>query len=98
MPLPLNPSMVSTTDTLPGYRIAGSRGVVEAAFVSPYSGFTANGRANCILDVIREALLDLLKRASDHGANAIVGLRYVMPSDYQRTLLVYGTAVVVERL
>ena len=40
----------------------------------------------------------MLTSAAAHGANAIVGLRYELPSsDQERIVLAYGTAVKVTR-
>ena len=87
--------MVATTDTLPGYEIIKSLGVVEGITTSPLIG--AFFERNLLVNIMREAYLDMLTTATAHGANAIVGLRYsVMLQEH--LVLVYGTAVKVKRL
>ncbi len=99
MSLQINPSMVSTVDTLPGYRIVRSLGTVEAVSVDMFTGITPGSQSSRIINLIREALLDLFQQAAQHGANAIVGLRYTMPSaQSERIVLAYGTAVYVEKI
>jgi uncharacterized protein YbjQ (UPF0145 family) len=88
--------MVSTADEISGYRTVTSLGVAEGLAVAVYTGILPGGQKSVLLDTMREAFLDMLTGASTHGANAIVGLRYAMPSsDRERIVLAYGTAVKV---
>jgi uncharacterized protein YbjQ (UPF0145 family) len=57
------------------------------------------GQKQPFIETLREALLELIASAARQGANAIVALRYLMPSsDEERMVLAYGTAVRVEKL
>ncbi|SNT26862.1 Uncharacterized conserved protein YbjQ, UPF0145 family [Granulicella rosea] len=97
MQLPINPALVVTTDALPGYRIVRSLGTAEGVAVSVFTGMFAGGQSAIVFDSMRQAFLDMLGRAGAQGANAIVGMRYTMPSgDEERIVIAYGTAVVVE--
>ena len=88
--------MVTTSDEISGYRIVSSLGVAEGIAVSVYTGIFPGGQKSVLFDVIREAFLDMLTSAAGQGANAIVGLRYTLPSnDNERIVLAYGTAVKV---
>ncbi len=95
MPLPLDPAMVATTDQLAGYDIVSSLGVVEGITTSPLiSGFLERP---VLVETMREAFLDMLARAAAHGAQAVVGLRYVVLLE-SRLVMAYGTAVKVRKL
>ena len=99
MPLPLEPTMVATTDEISGYRITRTLGVAEGFGVTIYTGIFPGGQKAILIDTMREAFLDMLTAAASQGATAIVGLRYAIPaSDRERIILAYGTAVVVSRL
>jgi len=99
MSLPLDPTMVATTDEIPGYRITRTLGVAEGFGVTIYTGIFPGGQKAILIDTMREAFLDMLSKAAQQGANAIVGLRYTTPSsDRERIVLAYGTAVVVQKL
>lgn len=94
--LPIDPAMVSTTDTLAGYRITQSFGVAEGFAVVLYPAITASGQKEALAATVREAFLDLIQCAAAQGANAIVCLRYHQPSGSEtigRSIIAYGTAV-----
>jgi uncharacterized protein YbjQ (UPF0145 family) len=94
--LPIDPAMVSTTDTIAGYRIAQTFGVAEGFAVVLYPAITPNGQKEALVATVREAFLDLIRCAAAQGANAIVGLRYHQPSGSEtigRNIIAYGTAV-----
>ncbi len=63
-----------------------------------YTGMFPGGQKNVLTDTMREAYFDMLTKAAGQGANAIVGVRYATPSsDNERIVLVYGTAVAVQK-
>jgi uncharacterized protein YbjQ (UPF0145 family) len=96
--LPLDPAMVSTTETLAGYEIVRSLGVVEGLSTSIFNGLI-KGVRSVLVDAMREAYLDMLGQAASHGAQAIVGVRYAAPmGDVERVVMVYGTAVTVRKI
>lgn len=96
--LPIDPAMVSTSDQLPGYSIVRSLGVAEGFGVSVFTGVFSGGQKGILLETMQEAFLEMLTSAAAHGANAIVGLRYTLPSsDQERIVLAYGTAVKVTK-
>jgi len=98
MPLPIDPKMVATSDELAGYRIVRSFGVAEGLGLCIFTGILPGGQQSILVDTMREAFLDMLTKAAAQGANAIVGVRYSTPSsDRERIILVYGTAVKVEK-
>jgi len=92
--LPFDPKLIVTTDTLPGYHIVRSLGTVEGIGVFLNTGFTVEGQKDRINEILREAYFDMISRAGEQGAQAIVGLRYVFHSNH---IVVYGTAVTVQR-
>ncbi len=94
MDLPLDPAMVSTTDTLAGYQIVRSLGVVEGVTTSKLIG--GFFERTILEQAMREAFLDLLQQARTHGAQAVVGLRYVVMIEHH-LVMAYGTAVRLER-
>lgn len=81
---PVHPSLITTCEAIPGYRIARVIMPVMSA---------ATGTADVALQQIAQAALA-------RGANAIIGLRfapYIAPSQYNAVLvLAYGTAVFVD--
>ena len=105
------PSMVSTAFDLPGYRVVRTIGVIRSVVVRSlnFCGLVASGlRACCggrnarfetLCEKTRaEAHDEMVRRARELGANAVIGMRYdtspVM--DGITEVLAYGTAVVVE--
>ncbi|GAB4443175.1 MAG: hypothetical protein OHK0015_42760 [Chloroflexi bacterium OHK40] len=109
--LALDPAMVTSAFTLPGYRIVSSLGIVRgltvrsaslggqvvAAFQSLAGGTI--GRMTAVCEHARtDAFLMALEHAAQLGANAIIGFRYDTTEVAQgmTEVLAYGTAVVVE--
>lgn len=105
--------MVTTALELPGYRIVRSLGVVRGVTVRSRSVFGTIGGALQTLvggnislftelceKTRHEAFDIMLVHAAQHGANAVVSMRYdaneVM--DGVTEVLAYGTAVVVEEI
>lgn len=109
----VSPLMVTTTLELPGYRIVRSLGVVRGVTVRSRSVFGTIGGALQTLvggnislftelcEKTRQEAFDImLVHAAQHGANAVVSMRYdaneVM--DGVTEVLAYGTAVVAEEI
>ena len=75
-----------TTDTIPGYRIVKTLGLVR----------TSRGHnIRTEKTAAREAMLAAQTRVSDNGGNAIVGFRIAAT---ESLIYVYGTGVVIEPL
>ena len=106
-------SMVTTALELPGYRIVRNLGIVRGIIVRSRSvlGNIAAGLQTIIggnitiltnlCEKTREDAFELLlEHAAEHGANAVVAMRYdateVMGGVTE--VLAYGTAVQVERI
>jgi len=109
----MDPKLVTTAFTIDGYRIVKNLGVVRGITVRSRSiignigvGIQTLFGGNISLlqelceRVRQEAFLLMMAHASEHGANAIVGMRYdandVMSGVTE--VLAYGTAVVVEKV
>ena len=105
-------SMVTTANELTGYRIVRNLGVVRGITVRSRSvlGNLAAGIQTIVggnISVLTElcekargeAYEILLQHAAQHGANAIVGMRYDANEVMQGVteVLAYGTAVQVEK-
>lgn len=105
--------MVTTALELPGYRIVRSVGVVRGVTVRSRSVFgTIGGALQTIVggnislftelcEKTRQEAFDImLVHAAQHGANAVISMRYdandVM--DGVTEVLAYGTAVIVEEM
>jgi uncharacterized protein YbjQ (UPF0145 family) len=93
--IPIDPKLVVTTDTLPGYEIVRSLGTAEGIGILIATGFTIQGQKERLFDVMRDAYLDMMTRAREQGAQAIVGTRYVFHANH---VMVYGTAVTIQRI
>jgi uncharacterized protein YbjQ (UPF0145 family) len=104
-------AMVTTAFELPGHRIVRNCGVVRGLIVRSRSIIgnigaalqsLVGGNITLYSELCEKAREDafrlLLQHAAEHGANAIIGMRYdaneVM--DGITEVLAYGTAVVVE--
>ena len=107
----MNHAMTTTTFTLEGYRIVRNLGVVRGITVRSRSIFgTIGGSLQTLLGgnislftelcerAREEAFQKMLEHAQQHGANAIVGVRYDATELMQGVseVLCYGSAVVVE--
>jgi uncharacterized protein YbjQ (UPF0145 family) len=111
--LAISQSMTATTFELHGYRILKTHGVVRGILVRSRSIFGNIGAGFQILfggnitlmselceRTRKEAFELMLEQAAREGANAVVGVRYDATEIMQGVteVLVYGTAVTVERL
>jgi uncharacterized protein YbjQ (UPF0145 family) len=106
-------SMVTTANELPGYRVVRNFGIVRGITVRSRSvlGNLAAGIQTIVggnISVLtelcekarEEAYEILLQHAAQHGANAIICMRYDANEVMQGVteVLAYGTAVQVERI
>lgn len=106
-------NMVTTAFELPGYRIVGNIGPVRGIIVRSRSIIGSFGAGlqtifggnitlyTSMCERAREDALDeMLQHAAQHGANAVVGMRYDANEIMQGVteVLAYGTAVIVEPL
>ena len=107
----MNHAMTTTTFTLEGYRIVRNLGVVRGITVRSRSIFgTIGGSIQTLFGgnislftelcerAREEAFQNMIEHAHQHGANAIVGVRYDATELMQGVseVLCYGSAVVVE--
>ena len=105
--------MVTCGVDLPGYRIVGNFGIVRGIVVRSRSLIGNLGAAlqtiwggniTLLMDLCErtreEAFELLLQHAGEHGANAVIGMRYDATEVMQGVteVLAYGTAVDVERI
>ena len=109
----VEPSMVTTLFEMPGYRLVRNLGMVRGIVVRSRSIFgtigaslqtIVGGNISLYTDMCEqtreEALELLMQHAAEHGANAVVGVRYDANEVMQGVteVLAYGSAVVVERI
>ena len=107
----VDPSFVTTTFDLPGYRTVRTLGLVRGVIVRSRSVVgnigaalqsLVGGNITLYTELAENAREDayrlLLEHAGERGANAIVGVRYDANeiSDGITEVLAYGTAVIVE--
>ena len=112
MGVTVNENMVTTSFELPGYRVTRNFGLVRGVTVRSRSILGTIGASietimggNITLfeemcEKTREEALELmLAHALEHGANAVIGVRYDATEIMQGVteVLAYGTAVQVER-
>jgi uncharacterized protein YbjQ (UPF0145 family) len=105
--------MVTTANDLPGYRVVRNFGVVRGIIVRSRSVIgnlaaalqtVVGGNITILTNLCEKTREDafelLLEHAAQHGANAIVGMRYDATEIMQGVteVLAYGTAVQVERI
>jgi uncharacterized protein YbjQ (UPF0145 family) len=105
--------MVTCGVDLPGYRIVGNFGIVRGIVVRSRSLIGNLGAAlqtiwggnitllTALCERTREEAFELLlQHAGEHGANAVIGMRYDATEVMQGVteVLAYGTAVRVERI
>ncbi len=105
--------IVATTNDLPGYRVVEVLGLVRGITVRSRSVVGTIGGAlqslvggnlslfTTLAETSRQEALDLMiKHAEEHGANAVIGMRYDSNeiTDGITEMLAYGTAVRVEKL
>jgi uncharacterized protein YbjQ (UPF0145 family) len=106
-------SMVTSGTELPGYRVVKNFGIVRGIIVRSRSVIgnlgaalqtIVGGNITILTDLCEKTREDafelLLQHAGDHGANAVIGMRYDATEVMQGVteVLAYGTAVQVERL
>ncbi|MCU1342400.1 MAG: hypothetical protein JWN92_1823 [Candidatus Acidoferrum typicum] len=112
MPVRVEAMMVTTATELPGYRIVRNIGIVRGIIVRSRSilGSLGAGLQTIIggnitlytqlCEKTREDAYELMmQRAAEHGANAVIAMRYDANEIMQGVteVLAYGTAVMVER-
>ena len=105
-------SMVTSANEIPGYRIVKNFGIVRGIIVRSRSVIgnlgaalqtIIGGNITILTDLCERTREDayelLLQHAAQHGANAVVGMRYDATEVMQGVteVLAYGTAVQVER-
>jgi uncharacterized protein YbjQ (UPF0145 family) len=90
----LDPKMIVTTDSIEGYRIVKYLGPIAGSVNSSWVVFSAKNMP----EAFNQQLEPLIKRAEEVGANAIVGMKIVFPTERVGLIqpLFYGTAVIVE--
>ena len=103
--------IVVNTETIPGHRILGIKGLVQgntvrakhvgrdiAATLKNLVGGELTGYTELLVESRREALARMLAQAQQLGANAVVNVRFATSSitSGAAELYCYGTAVVVE--
>ena len=106
MPGRVDSTMVTSAMELPGYRIVRNFGIVRGIIVRSRSVIGNLGAAvqtffggnitiltNLCEQARQEAYELLLQHAAEHGANAVLGMRYDVTE-----VLAYGTAVQVEKI
>jgi uncharacterized protein YbjQ (UPF0145 family) len=113
MPVRVEPMMVTTATELPGYRIVRNIGIVRGIIVRSRSLLGSIGAGlqtivggnitlyTQLCEKTREDAYELMmQHAAEHGANAIIAMRYDANEIMQGVteVLAYGTAVVVERI
>src|SRR6201985_4021525 len=113
MPGRIDSSMVTSALELPGYRIVRNFGVVRGIIVRSRSVIgnlgaalqtIVGGNITILTDLCEktreEAFELMLQHALEHGANAVVCMRYDATEVMQGVteVLAYGTAVQVERI
>jgi uncharacterized protein YbjQ (UPF0145 family) len=113
MPVRVETQMVTTSQDLPGYRIVRNYGIVRGIIVRSRSLLGSLGASlqtilggnitilTELCENTREEAYELMmQHAGEHGANAVIAMRYdateVMPGVTE--VLAYGTAVQVERV
>ena len=113
MPVRVETMMVTTSQELPGYRIIRNYGIVRGIIVRSRSllGSIGAGLQTIIggnitiltelCEKTREEAYELMmQHAAEHGANAVIAMRYDATEIMQGVteVLAYGTAVQVERI
>jgi len=113
MPVRIETMMVTTSQELPGYRIVRNFGIVRGIIVRSRSLLGSIGAGlqtilggnitilTELCENTREEAYELMmQHAAEHGANAIIAMRYDATEIMQGVteVLAYGTAVQVERI
>ena len=113
MPTRVETMMVTTSQELPGYRIVRNYGIVRGIIVRSRSLLGSIGAGlqtilggnittlTELCENTREEAYELMmQHAAEHGANAVIAMRYDATEVMQGVteVLAYGTAVQVERI
>src|SRR5271170_8052947 len=113
MPIRVEPMMVTTSMELPGYRIVRNFGIVRGIVVRSRSLLGSigaglqtivGGNITLLTELCEKTREDayelMLQHAAEHGANAVLAMRYDATEIMQGVteVLAYGTAVQVERV
>jgi len=113
MPVHVETMMVTTSQELPGYRIVRNFGIVRGIIVRSRSLLGSigaglqtivGGNITILTDLCEktreEAYEIMTQHAAEHGANAVISMRYDATEVMQGVteVLAYGTAVQVERI
>jgi len=113
MPVRVESAMVTTSQELPGYRIVRNYGIVRGIIVRSRSLLGSIGAGlqtilggnitilTELCENTREEAYELMmQHAAEHGANAVIAMRYDATEVMQGVteVLAYGTAVQVERI
>ena len=113
MPTRVESMMVTTSQELPGYRIVRNFGIVRGIIVRSRSLLGSIGAGlqtilggnitilTELCENTREEAYELMmQHAAEHGANAVIAMRYDATEIMQGVteVLAYGTAVQVERI
>ena len=113
MPTRVETMMVTTSQELPGYRIVRNFGIVRGIIVRSRSLLGSIGAGlqtilggnitilTELCENTREEAYELMmQHAAEHGANAVIAMRYDATEVMQGVteVLAYGTAVQVERI
>jgi uncharacterized protein YbjQ (UPF0145 family) len=113
MPVRVETMMVTTSQELPGYRIVRNYGIVRGIIVRSRSLLGSIGAGlqtilggnitilTELCENTREEAYELMmQHAAEHGANAVIAMRYDATEIMQGVteVLAYGTAVQVERI
>lgn len=106
-------SLITTAFTIDGYKIVKNLGIVRGITVRSRNVFATIGASiqtlvggnitlfTQLCEKTRQEAFDIMKQhAEEHGANAVIGMRYdandVMSGVTE--VLAYGTAVIVEKI
>jgi uncharacterized protein YbjQ (UPF0145 family) len=113
MPVRVESVMVTTSQELPGYRIVRNYGIVRGIIVRSRSLLGSIGAGlqtilggnitilTELCENTREEAYELMmQHAAEHGANAVIAMRYDATEVMQGVteVLAYGTAVQLERI
>ena len=113
MPTRVESMMVTTSQELPGYRIVRNFGIVRGIIVRSRSLLGSIGAGlqtilggnitilTELCENTREEAYELMmQHAAEHGANAVIAMRYDATEIMQGVteVLAYGTAVQVEKI
>ena len=103
--------LITTTDTVPGYRISSVKGAAFGVVVrsSSFAGGVVAGISSLfggevseytrlLEDARRDAVHRMVESATQMGANAVVGMRFDSSEVAQGAgeIVAYGTAVVLQ--